>query len=106
MAAARQREPSIGHATRLRLAGFVRTLRDDGFHARLAETAAALWVLASPAATRAVWFQSALRALFCTTHSDWEKFDEIFEAFWRGRDMRISTTLTGVAGANKTPPAR
>ena len=26
----------------------------------------------------------ALRALFCATHSDWEHFDDIFDAFWRG----------------------
>ena len=32
--------------------------------------------------------QPALRSLFCATHSDWERFDEIFDAYWRGRGMR------------------
>ena len=86
----------IGPATRRRLAGFARTLRDNGFKVGLAETRDALAILASPAAARPSSLQSALRALFCATHSDWEKFDEIFEAFWRGRDMRSAHALSGV----------
>ena len=29
------------------------------------------------------------------THSDWEKFDEIFDAYWRGRGMRSAQALSG-----------
>jgi uncharacterized protein len=105
-AVAQQREPSIGALSRRRLADFARTLRDNGFHVGLAETGDALSVLASPAAARPSSLQSALRALFCTTHSDWEKFGDIFEAFWRGRDMRTAQTLTGVTAENKTPARR
>ena len=50
MPAATAREaswPPIGAATRRRLAGFVRTLRDNGFAVGLAETRDALSVLAS-----------------------------------------------------------
>ena len=43
---------AIGAAMRRRLAGFVRTLRDNGFKVGLAETRDALAVLASPAAAR------------------------------------------------------
>ena len=32
--------------------------------------------------------QPALRALFCATHSDWQRFDEIFAAYWTGRGIR------------------
>jgi uncharacterized protein with von Willebrand factor type A (vWA) domain len=81
---------------RRRLAGFARILRDNGFRVGLAETRDALAVLASPAAVRASSLQSALRALFCATHSDWEKFDAIFAAFWRGHDMRSARALSGV----------
>jgi hypothetical protein len=59
-------------------------LRDNGFQVgsprRAMRSRSAL-----AAAVRASSLQSALRALFCATHSDWEKFDEIFDAFWRGR---------------------
>ncbi len=91
-----QDDGTIGLATRRRLAGFARILRDNGFRVGLAETRDALAVLASPAAVRASSLQSALRALFCATHSDWEKFDDVFDAFWRGRDMRSARTLSGV----------
>ncbi len=91
-----QDDGTIGLAMRRRLAGFARILRDNGFRVGLAETRDALAVLASPAAVRASSLQSALRALFCATHSDWEKFDDVFDAFWRGHDMRSARALSGV----------
>ena len=63
-----------------RLAGFARSLRENGFKVGLAETQDALAVLASPAALRPSSLKPALRALFCATHSDWERFDEVFDA--------------------------
>src|ERR1700686_5072475 len=86
--------------TRRRLAGFTRTLRDNGYRVGLPETRDALQVLASPAALRPSSLKPALRALFCANHSDWERFDEIFDAFWRGRDMRQRQILSGVPSAS------
>jgi uncharacterized protein len=98
------REQSPGEATRRRLAGFARTLRDNGFKVGLAETSDALAVLASPAALRPSSLKPALRALFCATHSDWERFDEIFDAFWQGRGMRRRQKLTGTpVGTHMSP---
>jgi uncharacterized protein len=88
---------------RLRLAGFARTLRDNGFQVGLGETGDALQVLTSPAALRPTSLKPAFRALFCATHSDWERFDEIFDAFWQGRDMRMRQVLTGVPSASQVP---
>jgi uncharacterized protein with von Willebrand factor type A (vWA) domain len=93
----------IGQGARRRLAGFARTLRDNGFRVGLAETRDALQVLASPAALRPTSLKPALRALFCANHSDWERFDEIFDAFWRGRDMRQRQILSGVPSASHAP---
>jgi uncharacterized protein with von Willebrand factor type A (vWA) domain len=89
--------------TRRRLAGFARTLRDNGYRVGLAETRDALQVLTSPAALRPTSLKPAFRALFCATHSDWERFDEIFDAFWQGRDMRQRQVLTGVPSAGQAP---
>ena len=89
--------------TRRRLAGFARTLRDNGFRVGLAETRDALQVLTSLAALRPTSLKPAFRALFCATHSDWERFDEIFDAFWQGRDMRQRQVLTGVPSASQVP---
>jgi uncharacterized protein len=92
--------------TRRRLAGFARTLRDNGYRVGLAETRDALQVLTSPAALRPTSLKPALRALFCATHSDWERFDEIFDAFWQGRDMRQRQVLSGVPSAGHAPAAK
>jgi len=91
----------IGLATRRRLAGFARTLRDNGFKVGLAETRDALAILISPAAAKPSSLKPALRALLCATHSDWEKFDKIFEAYWRGRGMRNATAISGTSTASK-----
>jgi len=88
-------EDTIGAGMRRRLAGFVRTLRDNGFKLGLAETGDALSILASPAARRPSSLKPALKSLFCATRSDWERFDEIFEAYWRGRGMRRAAAVTG-----------
>ncbi len=89
-----------------RLAGFARSLRDNGFKAGLAETQDALTILASPAAVRAATLKPALRALFCASHSDWQRFDEIFEAYWRGRGMRQRQLLAGAPSGTHSPARR
>jgi uncharacterized protein with von Willebrand factor type A (vWA) domain len=81
-------------------------LRDNGYRVGLAETRDALQVLASPAALRPTSLKPALRSLFCATHSDWERFDEIFDAFWQGRGMRQRQVLSGVPSASHAPAAK
>ena len=93
----------IGAPTRLRLAAFARTLRDNGFKVGLAETGDAIEILAAPLATRPSTLKPALRSLFCATHSDWERFDEIFDAFWQGRGVGRARTLAGTALQSQAP---
>jgi uncharacterized protein with von Willebrand factor type A (vWA) domain len=93
---------TIGANTRRRLAGFVRTLRDNGFAVGLAETRDALTVFASPAAARPELLKPALRALFCATRSDWERFDEIFDAYWQGRGVRRVQRTAGAPGESRS----
>jgi uncharacterized protein len=88
---------TIGSNMRRRLAGFARTLRANGFAVGLAETRDALSILASPAAARPALLKPALRALFCATRSDWERFDEIFSAYWQGKGMRRAQHATSVS---------
>ena len=97
---------SLAAPIRRRLAGFAHTLRCNGFRVGLAETADALTVLASPAALQPMSLKPALRALFCATHSDWERFDEIFDAYWRGWGMRQRQVLSGVPGTSRAPARR
>jgi len=104
-AATHQANADVGEAMRVKLAGFARTLRDNGFKVGLAETRDALTIMAGPPGARAGSFKPALRALFCATHSDWERFDEIFDAFWHGRHIRQARTLASAPTAGK-PHAR
>ncbi|MGA2126659.1 MAG: VWA domain-containing protein [Xanthobacteraceae bacterium] len=91
----------IGAAARRRLAGFAATLRQNGFAVGLAETRDALAILASPAAARPALLEAALRALFCATRSDWQRFDEIFDAWWRGRGIRSVQKISGAASESR-----
>jgi uncharacterized protein len=98
---------TLGAAMRAKLAGFARTLRHNGFRIGLAETADALAILASPAAARPSRLKGALKALFCANRSDWERFDEIFVAYWRGRHMRRAQILSDMpAQSRSTRPRR
>src|SRR5262249_45350040 len=57
----------------------------------------ALVILTAPIALRSSTLKPALRSLFCATHSDWQRFDEIFDAFWQGHGVRQARTLAGSA---------
>ncbi len=99
-------DSAIAAPMRQKLAGFARTLRDNGDKVGLAETRDGLAILASPAAARASALKPALRALFCATHSDWERFDEIFDAFWQGRHIRHARILASTPNAGPAPARR
>jgi uncharacterized protein with von Willebrand factor type A (vWA) domain len=90
-------------AARRRLADFARTLRDNGFKVGLAETGDALAILAGPLAVRPSTLKPAFRALFCATRSDWERFDEIFDAYWQGRGVRQARALAGTQLESRAP---
>src|SRR5262247_2845450 len=96
----------VGGPMRERLAGFARTLRDNGFKVGLAETRDALAILTHSVASRRTSLRSAFRSLFCATHSDWERFDEIFDAYWLGAGMRRVQGLSGVAADTHAPLRR
>lgn len=85
----------IGRAIRRRVAGFVATLRDNGFRVGLAEARDAARLLAHPTVTRPSDAKPALRALFCGRRSDWEAFDALFDAFWAGRGVKTRVAVSG-----------
>lgn len=73
-----------------RIAGFTAHLRLNGFALGPAETADAAALLAAmppdPAAARL-----GLRALLCGDRAQWERFDALFDAWWHGAGVKIST---------------
>lgn len=92
-----QTEADIGPAMRRRLSGFVRTLRDNGFRVGLAESADALRVLAAAETDQAAKARPALKALLCGRRSDWDAFDILFDAYWRGRNVKLRIPISGTA---------
>jgi uncharacterized protein len=98
-----ERSEVLGPPTRQRLAGFARTLRDNGFKVGLAETGDALEILTTRLASKPITLKPALRALFCATHSDWERFDEIFDVYWLARGLRRARTLAGAPLEHRAP---
>jgi uncharacterized protein with von Willebrand factor type A (vWA) domain len=96
----------IGGILRRRLAGFSRTLRENGFRIGLAESRDALSILTSASADGPSSLKPALRALCCATHADWLRFDEIFDAWWSGRGMRSAQRLVGAPDGSAPAPGR
>jgi uncharacterized protein with von Willebrand factor type A (vWA) domain len=93
-----------GSAIRRRLAGFLRTLRDNGFQIGLAESRDALRILAAPPFRRAAAVKPALRALCCGGRADWLAFDDLFDAFWTGRGVktRVAVNRAGAQASQRT----
>ena len=83
-----------------KIAAFANVLRANGFAVGLAESRDALAVLASPAGRKADLLKPALRALFSATREDWRRFDDLFDAFWRGVGMRRIQPLRGAGAAS------
>ncbi|HEY0234119.1 MAG TPA: VWA domain-containing protein, partial [Afipia sp.] len=82
----------IGFSIRLRVAGFLRTLRDNGFKAGLAESRDALAIVSNADMDRPSSVKPALKALLCSRRSDWDTFDDLFDAFWLGRGVKTRAT--------------
>ena len=89
-----------------RLAGFAATLRGAGFAVGRAETLDAARLLASPAADRPERLRAALRALFASNPAEFKRFDELFDAFWRGRGQDRAASSQRLPGASEKPRAR
>lgn len=90
-----------------RVRGFVRHLRLNGFAVGPAETALALDILgrlgpSDPAAVR-----HALKVGLAGNREQWDRFDELFSAYWQGRGVRTATVLGGQGEqrARKSRPA-
>src|ERR1700730_18592426 len=97
IAALAKSSEDVGGLTRRRGAAFASTLRDNGFKVGIAETVDALAILTLSLAERPSSLKPALRTLFCATHSDWERFDKIFDAFWLAHGVRRARVLEGAA---------
>jgi uncharacterized protein with von Willebrand factor type A (vWA) domain len=95
--------PGPGPAMRKRLAGFVITLRDAGFVIGRAETQDAARLMSSPIAERPERLRAAMRTLFASRRTELARFDELFDAFWRGRGVKSAVRINAEALAARSP---
>ncbi len=84
----------IGEALSRRVAGFAATLRGAGFAVGRAETLDAARLLATPVADTPERLRGSLRALFASNRAEFLRFDELFDAFWRGRGAKRTAKVT------------
>jgi uncharacterized protein len=92
-----------GPGMRKRLAGFVMTLRGAGFVIGQAEAQDAARLMAAPLAERPESLRAAMRALFASRRSDFARFDELFDAFWRARGVRRAARIDAHGLAARSP---
>jgi uncharacterized protein with von Willebrand factor type A (vWA) domain len=99
-------DPGAGDGARMiagRLSAFLRTLRDNGFAVGLQEGQDAALLIASGYAGQPALLRSALRHLFTSRKSDWDRFDGLFDAFWLGHRVRSRSVTTGATKAANSP---
>src|SRR5262245_7883753 len=93
----------VSRLVAMRLAAFLHTLRHNGFAVGLAEGRDAAALVAAGYAERPGLLRSALKHLFSARKSDWERFDGIFDASWRGKRLRSRSRAAGSVKTADSP---
>jgi uncharacterized protein with von Willebrand factor type A (vWA) domain len=94
---------TVSRLVSTKLAGFLRTLRENGFAVGLAEGQDAAALMAAGYAQQPSLLRSAFKHLFSARKSDWDKFDGLFDAFWLRRRVRMRSSISGAGSAASNP---
>lgn len=89
----------------VRMVGFLRRLRDNGFVVGAAEMRDAAKFLEDGEVRAVDELRQGTRALICTTPEDWKRFDEVFDSYWFrfGVKRVAAVTGTGRQGLRRLP---
>src|SRR6185312_3677056 len=68
-----------------------------------AEAQDAARLMTSPMAERPERLRAAMRTLFASRRSELARFDELFDAFWRGRGVKRAIRIDAEALAARSP---
>ncbi len=96
------RAADFGDALSARVIGFTRMLRDQGFPVGVQEGLDTLRVARLCDITDPQGLRWGLRALLCTCADEWQRFDELFNIYWRVEGPRTRSVTTGAGGARHT----
>ncbi|MDH3995277.1 MAG: hypothetical protein OEV47_20320, partial [Gammaproteobacteria bacterium] len=98
-------EPAVAAQNELQLAGllqsrlveFVRLARSNNFRVGVAEELDAQKVALSCGIAASARLRWGLRALLCSSQDDWQRFDELYDAYWHPANVqsRVSTAANG-----------
>jgi uncharacterized protein len=86
-----------------KLAAFLKTLRHNGFAVGLHESQDAASLMTAGYAKKPGLLRSAFKHLFSARKSDWERFDDIFDAFWLGKRVKSRSVTMGSAKTANNP---
>jgi uncharacterized protein len=92
----------IGAAARV--TGFMTHLRRNGFAVGPGETELVLSVLAAGTAFDEGPARLAMKTMLAGGRGQWERFDELFDAYWHGRGVKMATRAAGTPGAAARRP--
>jgi uncharacterized protein len=93
----------VSRLVAVKLAAFLKTLRESGFAVGLREGQDAAALMAAGYAEKPALLRSALKHLFSARKSDWDRFDGLFDAFWLGKRVRTRSITQGSAKAASNP---
>lgn len=82
-------EFDTGERLTVRLLGFVRYLHEHGYPLGVAEGQDALRLADSAVLLQPRWLRWHLKALLCGNGDDWQRFDALFDAYWREPNRQI-----------------
>jgi len=90
-----------------RVAGFIDHLRLNDFSVGPAETQQALRVIETVGATDRAQVRQSLKSLLTGRHEEWERFDDLFEAYWfaRGRERKGKASQNQHQRASASTPS-
>ena len=100
-------DPQLADFLQTRLVEFVRLARSNNFRVGVAEELDAQTVALKCGLDDSRRLRWGLRALLCSDQDDWQRFDELFDAFWLPGNVKSRySTATGGVAKKKRPDTR
>jgi len=93
-------ERQLAHFLQTRLVEFVRLARGNNFQVGVAEELDAQNVALKCGLGNSMRLRWGLRALLCSDQDDWERFDELYDAFWHPANVQ-SRYSAGAGGLTR-----
>lgn len=93
-------ERQLAHFLQTRLVEFVRLARGNNFQVGVAEELDAQNVALKCGLGNSLRLRWGLRALLCSDQDDWERFDELYDAFWHPANVQ-SRYSAGAGGLTR-----